>query len=63
MDETGVLLALLKSIKVLVSAEDIAEYRGSGKNTELITVIKCISATREALLPIVIWPASTHQSN
>ena len=63
MDETGVLLALLKALKVLVSSEEISQYRGAAKKTELITVIECISAVGMALLPMVIWPASTHRSN
>jgi hypothetical protein len=63
MDETGVLLALLKALKVLVSAEEISQYRGAAKKTELITVIECISATGKVIHPMVIWPASTHRSN
>ena len=62
-DETKVALALLKALKVLVSAEEITQYKEAGKNTELITVIKYISAVKKALLPMVIWPAHTYRSN
>jgi hypothetical protein len=63
IDETGILLALLKTLKVLMFAEEISQYRGAAKKTRLIIVIKCISATGKVIHLIVIWPASTHQSN
>ena len=43
MDETGVLLSLLKKLKVLVDAYSLRVYRGVGVKRELITVIECIS--------------------
>lgn len=48
MDETGVMLSMLGSAKVLIGKED------------LVTAIECISADGRALLPLIIWPASTH---
>jgi hypothetical protein len=56
-------LALLKALKVLVSVEEISQYRGAVKKTELITVIECISVTGKVIHPMVIWPTSTHRSN
>jgi hypothetical protein len=63
MDETGVLLAILNSLKVLVSSNDLRKYRGTGKDRTRIMVIECISADFKVLLPLVIWPASTHRAN
>jgi hypothetical protein len=63
MDETGVLLSLLKELKVLVDAYSLRAYRGAGVKRELITVIECISGDFRVLPPLVIWPASTHRAN
>jgi DDE superfamily endonuclease len=63
MDETGVLLSLLKELKVLVDASSLKAYRGAGVKRELITVIECISGDFRVLPPLVIWPASTHRAN
>src|SRR5580692_6829694 len=63
MDETGVLLAVLNSLKVLVSSDDLRKCRGTGKDCTRITAIECISADFKVLLPLVIWPASTHRAN
>jgi hypothetical protein len=54
MDETSVLLAILNSLKVLVSLEDIRTYQGTGNDRTLITTIECISVDFRALLPIII---------
>jgi hypothetical protein len=63
MDEIGVLLSLLKELKVLVSKAEMWQYRGVGTKRTLITVIECVSADGQVLLPLAIWPASTHRSN
>jgi hypothetical protein len=63
MDETGILLSLLKSLKVLVGRDDIKTYRGTGVKRTLITAIECISADGRSLDPLIIWPASTHRSS
>jgi hypothetical protein len=44
MDETGVLLSSLASLKVLVGKDDMRDYRGAGVKRTLITAIECISA-------------------
>jgi len=63
MDETGVMLCMLGSIKVLISKDDPRDYRGAGVKRTMVTAIECISANGKSLLPMIIWPATTHRSN
>ena len=63
MDETGVMLCKLGSIKVLVGKDDPRDYRGAGMKRTMVTAIECISANGRSLLPMIIWPATTHRSN
>lgn len=63
MDETGVILSKLGSVKVLVGKDDLRDYRGAGVKRTMVTAIECVSASGECLNPMVIWPASTHRSN
>ncbi|KFY05438.1 hypothetical protein V491_09129 [Pseudogymnoascus sp. VKM F-3775] len=63
MDETGVMLCMLGSVKVLVSKDDPRDYRGAGVKRTMVTAIECISANGRSLLPLIIWPATTHRSN
>lgn len=63
MDETGVMLSMLSCVKVLVSKDDPRDYRGAGVKRTMVTAIECISGNGRALLPLIIWPASTHRSN
>jgi len=63
MDETGVMLSMLGSIKVLVGKDDPRDYRGAGVKREMVTAIECISADGKSLLPMIVWPAATHRSN
>lgn len=62
MDETGILLSVLGSLKVLVGRDDLRNYRGAGSQRTLITAIECISANGRCLDPLIIWPAATHRS-
>lgn len=62
MDETGVLLSVLHSLKVLMSRDDLKHSRGAGVKRTLVTAIECISAAGRHLPPLIIWPASTHRS-
>jgi hypothetical protein len=62
MDETGVLLNVLSSLKVLVSKEDLTNCRGAGVRRILVTPIECISADGRFLAPLIVWPTSTHRS-
>ena len=61
MDETGVLLSVLNSLKVLIGNDGL-DYRGAGIKRTLITAIECISADGRSLHPLIIWPAATHRS-
>jgi hypothetical protein len=63
MDETGVMLCMLGSVKVLLSSDDLRDYRGAGVKRTIVTAIECISANGRSLLPMIIWPATTHRSN
>lgn len=63
MDETGVLLSVLNSLKVLVGKDELRNYRGAAVKRTLITAIECISADGRFLHPLIVWPAATHRSN
>jgi hypothetical protein len=63
MDETGVMLSMLNSIKVLVRREDPRDYRGTIVKRKSITAIECISADGRVLSPMIIWPATTLRDN
>jgi hypothetical protein len=63
MDETGVILSMLSSVKVLVSKNDMRNYRGARVKQKLVTAIECISGDSRYLNPLIIWPATTHRSN
>lgn len=63
MDETGVMLSMLGSAKVVVGKSDLQGHRGAAVERTLVTAIECISADGRSLSPLIIWPASTHQSN
>lgn len=63
MDETGVLLGKLGSLKVLVGRSELRNYRGAASQRTLITAVECISASGKCLNPLVIWPAATLRCN
>jgi hypothetical protein len=63
MDETGIMLSMQGSAKVLVGKDDMRDYRGSRVKRTTVTAIECVSASGESLKPMVIWPAATHRSN
>jgi hypothetical protein len=63
IDETGIMLYMLGSVKVLISKNDPRDYRGAGVKRTIVTAIECISADGRSLLPMIIWPAVTHRSN
>ena len=50
MDETGVMLSKLGSVKVLVGRDDFRGYRGAGVKRTMMTAIECISADSRSLL-------------
>ena len=43
-DETGVMLSMLGSVKVLIGKDDPRDYRGAGVKRITVTAIECISA-------------------
>jgi hypothetical protein len=62
IDETGILLSVLNSLKVLVGKNELRDYRGAGVKYTLITAIEYISADGRCLYPLIIWPAATYRS-
>jgi hypothetical protein len=54
MDETGVMLSMLGSVKVLVGKDDLRGHRGAGVKRTLVTAIECISANGRSLPPLII---------
>jgi hypothetical protein len=62
-DETGVMLSMLGSVKVLVGKDDKRKHRGARVKRTTVTAVKCISADGRYLNPMIIWPATTHRSN
>ena len=63
IDETGVMLSMPGSVKVLVSKHDKRDCRGARVKHISVTVIKYISGDGRYLKPMIIWPANTHRSN
>jgi hypothetical protein len=63
IDETSVMLSMLGSIKVLVGKANIRTYRGARVKRTIVTAVECISSNSRYLNPMIIWPATTHQSN
>lgn len=63
MDEIGVMLSMLGSIKVLIGKDDRQNHRGAGVKRTMVTAIECVSGDGRALPPMIIWPATTHRSN
>jgi len=63
MDETGIMLSQLGSVKVLVSKDNQQGCRGARVKRTTITAIDCVSGDGRFLHPMIIWPASTHRSN
>jgi hypothetical protein len=53
IDETGVMLSMLGSVKVLVGQDDIRRHRGSGVKQTMVTAIECISADAKSLHPLL----------
>jgi hypothetical protein len=54
MDETGVILYILASLKVLVSKNDTRNYRGAGIKRSMVTAIETISIDSRSLLLMII---------
>jgi len=54
MDETEVILSMLGFIKVLISKDNLYNYRGVGVKRIIVTAIKYISANSRLLLPLIV---------
>jgi hypothetical protein len=63
MDETGIMLSALGSLKVLVGRDDLRNYRGAGVQRTMITAVECICADGQTLYPLIIWPGVTQVSS
>jgi hypothetical protein len=62
MDEIGVMLCMLGSLKVLVGKDNLRTYRSAGVKRTMVTAVECISADSRSLFLLIIWPAATHRS-
>ena len=60
IDETGVILSMLGSIKVFISKDDLCNYRDVEVKRIMVTTIKCVSANSRSLLSLIIWLALTY---
>jgi len=63
MDETGVMLSMLNSIKILVRKEDPRDYRSTIVKRKSITAIEYISADGRVLFLMIIWPVTILRDN
>lgn len=63
MDETGIMLSMLNSVKVLVGKDDTHAHKGARVKRTMVTAVKCISANGRCLNPIITQPAKTHRAN
>jgi hypothetical protein len=63
MDETGIMLSKLNSVKVLISRDNKRGYRGAHIKRITIIAIECVSTDGRYLNPIIIWLAITHRAN
>jgi TATA-box binding protein (TBP) (component of TFIID and TFIIIB) len=58
MDETGVMLSMLGSVKVLIGKDDKRKHRGARVKRTTVTTIECISADGRYLIR---WNGETTQ--
>lgn len=62
MDETGVLLGDLDTVKVLIARGDKEQRRGRALKRTMITAVECVSADGRSLPPFIIFPGKTLRS-
>jgi hypothetical protein len=62
MNETGVILSMPGSVKVLVSKDDLRGYRGARVKRTVVIAVECVSSDGRYLDPMIIWPASNHRA-
>jgi hypothetical protein len=63
MDEIGIMLSMLNSVKVLVGKDNTQAYKGARVKRTMVTAVECISADSRCLDSMIIWPAKTHRAN
>jgi hypothetical protein len=51
MDETGIMLSMLSSFKVLVGKDDRRNYRGGGVKRTMVTAVECGAAATHYMAP------------
>ena len=61
IDNIGVLLNILNSLKILIGKNNLG-CRGVGVKRTLITAIEYIFVDGRSLHPLIIWPAAIHRS-
>lgn len=63
MNKTGLMLSMLGSVKVLLGMDDMRKYGSARFKSTTVTAVECVSGDGRYLNPMIIWPATTHQSN
>lgn len=63
MNETGVMVSMLGSVRVPVGKGDVRDYRGARVKRPTITAIECISADGRYPDPMIIRSAATHRAD
>ncbi|KAF2455366.1 hypothetical protein BDY21DRAFT_276724, partial [Lineolata rhizophorae] len=54
INQTGVMLSILSSLKVLVGKHDLRTYRGAGIKRTMVTATECIPADSMSPYPLII---------
>ena len=62
MDETGVMLSGLDTVKVLIARGDKEQRRGRVLKRTMITAVECVSADGRILPPLIIFPGKVLHS-
>jgi LAS superfamily LD-carboxypeptidase LdcB len=62
MDETGIQLSVLKSMKVLRGVDEQQSYRGTPTERELVTAVECIAMDGFVLKPMIIMKGKAHRN-
>jgi hypothetical protein len=54
MDEIGIMLSMLNSVKVLVGKDNTQAYKGARVKRTMVTAVECISADGRCLDSMII---------
>jgi hypothetical protein len=63
MDETGVMLSKMNSVRDIMDRTNRHGCRGARVKRTTVTAVECVSADGRYLHPMIIWPAATHRAN